>query len=195
MKNITNNNSTKHLELTLLLSLFSVVIIFAWGERVFAADNDSLFIDRKGNVGIGTNKPTTTLDVNGNIKAQALDIAKDTQVHGDLNASGTVKAEKFEGDGSLLKIGGNGNLKEALDKKFDNAGGTVSGPVTIKGKATASSFNICYCIQCKQDKTVGKLSCKRFGEWTEYSFPPKGNRHYESGCRIKIDACENIIVK
>lgn len=82
---------------------------------------DALFIDKAGNVGIGTDKPGAKLDVNGNIKTQ------------DLTATGTVEANKFEGDGSSLKVGGNESLKTALDMKVDKTGGNITGPLTING--------------------------------------------------------------
>lgn len=72
--------------LTLGLVLLAACIVLSgsllYGEGIV----DALFIDEKGNVGIGTDKPEATLDVNG-----------------ELNVSGTAKAGKFEGDGAIPK--------------------------------------------------------------------------------------------
>lgn len=64
-------NPIKIVVLFLFLSQFPIHIIFARGDLVSAAD-DTLFIDQQGNVGIGTNKPTATLEVVGKIKTQEL---------------------------------------------------------------------------------------------------------------------------
>ena len=114
---------------------------------------------------------------------------KRLKIKGDIKSAGTVDAQKFKGDGTSMRVKDYGTLKEALDKKLDKKGGAVSGPLNIKEKVTADGFNICYCIQCKQDVKTGTERCARFGEWTEYSIPPKGNHKYEGGCRIKLYIC------
>ena len=79
---------------------------------------DALFIDENGNVGIGTNQPAEKLDVNG-----------------------TVKANKFEGDGSFLKVDGSESLKKALDMKVDTTGGNITGPLAISGNVGIGTSN------------------------------------------------------
>jgi hypothetical protein len=88
---------------------------------------DALFIDKKGNVGIGTREPTTELDVSGTLKAQNAEV------------KGKVKAGTFEGDGSALKMEGVG-LKETLEKKLDKAGGKVEGSLEVNGLVRARTF-------------------------------------------------------
>lgn len=52
----------------LMSCVLSVVMVFALGGHVFAANDDALFIDTNGNVGIGTDEPQAKLTVNGRIK-------------------------------------------------------------------------------------------------------------------------------
>ena len=77
--------------------------------------DDALFIDEKGHVGIGTDQPAAALDVRGAIRADQVD------------------AGRLSGDGSKIAVGADGPLKEAIDKKFDKAGGTVTGPLNVTG--------------------------------------------------------------
>lgn len=89
----------------ILLAAFIVLTgNFLYGE----GSGDALFIDQDGNVGIGTNQPATKLDIEG-----------------------TVKAKEFRGDGTSLTVESKGNLKDALDKKLDKSGDTMTGDLTI----------------------------------------------------------------
>jgi hypothetical protein len=57
--------------------LFSLVIIFTWRSLVYAGSNDALLIDESGKVEV-----------------------QELEVKSDVNVGGTLKARKFEGDGS-----------------------------------------------------------------------------------------------
>ena len=103
--------------------LCALIIVLSTDPLYGQDSDDALFIDEKGNVGIGTNHPGAKLDVKG-----------------DINSAGTVNAEKFEGDGSALAVEGSGILKEALDKKFDKAGGKVEGSLDVNGLVRARTF-------------------------------------------------------
>lgn len=65
-----------------VLILLTFFIVRADNQPIDAESNDALFIDQKGNVGIGTNEPKAALDVNGK-----------------------VRAHELEGDGSELTVG------------------------------------------------------------------------------------------
>ena len=67
-----------------------------------AIGQDALFIDKNGNVGIGTKQPRAKLDVQGAVNAEKVDV------------QGSVNAAKFTGDGSDLKVA-NVALRKALD--------------------------------------------------------------------------------
>lgn len=166
------------------LILPAVLIVLSGGLLHGEDSSESLYIDPNGNVGIGTNKPAAKLDVNGIVEAQKLEI------NGDINSAGTVDAQKFKGDGTSMTIKDYGNLKEALDKKLDKRGGAITGSLKIDEKLSAVDFNICYSIQCRQDTTEGPVKSAKFGKWTEYSIPPKGNHRYEGGCRIRLYICK-----
>jgi hypothetical protein len=92
------------------LYLFSALSIFPWGVTAHAANDDALFIDENGKVRV------QDLEVNGNIKA------------------GEVKADKLTGDGAEMTVGKTGRLDQAIDKKLDKAGGTITGSLNVNGK-------------------------------------------------------------
>lgn len=98
-----------------IFCLLALVIVLVFGGLVYAESDDALFIDEKGNVGIGTDQPAAALDVRGAIRADQVD------------------AGRLSGDGSSISVGTDGSLKEAIDKKFDKAGGTVTGPLNVTG--------------------------------------------------------------
>jgi hypothetical protein len=75
---------------------------------------DAIFVDAQGNVGLSTSQPGARLDVRG-----------------DASVSGAVTAKGFLGDGTGLTVKGPATLQAALDAKFDKAGGTVSGALTV----------------------------------------------------------------
>jgi hypothetical protein len=80
-----------------IISLIALVVL-AGNSPHLKAVGDALFIDEKGNVGIGTNEPKDALDVNGKVRAHELEI------EGNINSAGTVKAKKIELDGSELTV-------------------------------------------------------------------------------------------
>jgi hypothetical protein len=88
---------------------------------------DAIFVDAQGNVGLST-KPAARLDVNG-----------DASVSGTVTATQTVTAKGFLGDGTGLTVNGPATLQAALDAKFDKAGGTVSGALTVAGGLTVGA--------------------------------------------------------
>jgi hypothetical protein len=114
-------------------------VVLAGGLLYGQGSGDALFIDKNGNVGIGTSEPKAELDVNGTIKAQNVDVKGKVNTQ-DLKATGTVDAQKFEGDGSALKVEGSGVLKAALDRKFDKTGGKVEGSLDVTGLVRARTF-------------------------------------------------------
>jgi hypothetical protein len=97
-----------------LISLTALLLLI--GSPALGQSGDkALFIDHNGNIGIGTDQPAAALDVRG-------------AIHADQ-----VNAGKLTGDGSDMAVGDGGPLKEAIDKKFDKAGGTVTGPLNVQG--------------------------------------------------------------
>jgi hypothetical protein len=64
-----------------VLVLLTFFIVRADNQPVDTESVDALFIDEKGNVGIGTNQPTTKLDIDGAVKAK--------EFRGDLTINGT----------------------------------------------------------------------------------------------------------
>ena len=83
--------------LTVLFILMTFIVMLAgYPFPVQGSDNDALFIDANGNVGIGTNNPEATLDVKGNLKVQGIDIDQNAKVNGDINLSGAVKAKDLD---------------------------------------------------------------------------------------------------
>ena len=56
-----------------------------------------------------------------------------------MTATQTVTAKGFLGDGTGLTVNGPATLQAALDAKFDKAGGTVSGALTVAGGLTVSA--------------------------------------------------------
>jgi hypothetical protein len=113
--------------------------VLAGGLLYGQGSGDALFIDKAGHVGIGISEPKAELDVNGTLKALDVDAKDKVNTH-DLKATGTVGAQRFEGDGSALKVEGSGVLREALDKKFDKAGGKVDGSLDVNGLVRARTF-------------------------------------------------------
>jgi hypothetical protein len=106
MKTACHRNFSKRLAsgLTLLTACIVLNASLLYGE----GSDDALFIDKQGNVGIGTSQPATKLDVEG-----------------------TVNAKEFKGDGTYLTVEREGSLKEALDKKLDKSGGTMHGDLGV----------------------------------------------------------------
>jgi len=65
------------------LTFMACSFVLTESHLVYAADGDALFIDQNGNVGIGTGQPREKLDVNG-----------------------SMRAEKYAGDGSSIGVSG-----------------------------------------------------------------------------------------
>jgi hypothetical protein len=107
-------------------ALVALAVLFM-SSLVSGDSQDALFIDKHGNVTIGTSNSSATVDVRGTVKAH-----QNVDVQGDVNATGTLKAKKLKGDGTDLTVEGK-PLKKALAEKFNKSGGTISGPITITG--------------------------------------------------------------
>ncbi len=67
---------------------------------------DKLAVTSAGNVGIGTNDPTMTLDVNGNIRSRGGDIVLNGRGGGFGNSGGAGRALVDTGDGAQVGYGG-----------------------------------------------------------------------------------------
>ena len=98
------------------------------GQPGATDSQDAIFVDAQGNVGLSTSKPAARLDVSG-----------DASVSGTVTATQTVTAKGFLGDGTGLTVNGPATLQAALDAKFDKAGGTVSGALTVAGGLTVGA--------------------------------------------------------
>ncbi len=97
--------------LSIGLILLIAFVVLNGGPLYGEGSDDALFIDRDGTVRVK-----------------------------DLKATGTVEANKFEGDGSSLKVESNRALKEALDRKLDKAGGRLEGSLDVNGLVRARTF-------------------------------------------------------
>jgi hypothetical protein len=100
------------------------------GGMLLDEQPNSVFVDKQGNVGIGTSNPGAKLDVVGG----------DVHCDGNLHTSGTVDAKRFEGDGTALTVNGPAPLQSALDKKFDKAGGEITGSLTVDTTLTVATI-------------------------------------------------------
>lgn len=90
MKHVNRKNKDlSYVSLVMIACLFSLAIIILFSGNVSAEGDYALFIDEKGNVGIGTNNPTTTLDVNGTIKAKKFNGYGTIPIGGIIMWSGT----------------------------------------------------------------------------------------------------------
>ena len=101
------------------------------------------------NVGIGTSSPTTTLDVNGNIRANTLSVT------GNINSSGNIVAVWLWGDGSnisnITSSYGNSNVVTLLANFGSNtlnttgnvtAGNLLAGNIIIPSVGNISAGNV-----------------------------------------------------
>jgi hypothetical protein len=104
------------------LILLIALVVLTGGPLFGQGSDDALFIDRDGTVRI------QDLDVKNRVNTR------------DVKATGTVEANKFEGDGSSLKLEGNRGLNEALDRKLDKAGGKLEGSLEVNGLVRAGTF-------------------------------------------------------
>jgi hypothetical protein len=99
------------------------------GQTATTDSQDAIFVDANGNVGLSISQPTARLDVSG-----------DLNVSGPVTSADTMTAKGFLGDGTALTVGGPAPLQAALDAKFDKAGGTVSGALTVAGGLTVGTI-------------------------------------------------------
>ena len=83
-----------------------------------------MYSDISGNVGIGTTSPTTTLDVNGQVKGSALCIGS------DCRSSYQVEVLYLGEDYGTLN---QSDLNTALNAKLNLSGGTMTGLLTLSG--------------------------------------------------------------
>ena len=107
--------------------------------------DDDLYVTRK--TGLGIEQPQERLEVNGKIKTT------------DLQASGTVQALSFQGDGSNLT----GVIKN-LDLAVKKTGDTMTGPLKIEDTLTVRTLQVTDTISGKIDAvniTSGTLSVER----------------------------------
>jgi hypothetical protein len=87
----TNNSKNHYFHYSnLIISLFLSVIIVMYSGQVRSESGDALYIDEKGNVGIGTNQPGAQLDVKGNIKTG--EVMADKLFTGDMEVTNVLRA-------------------------------------------------------------------------------------------------------
>ncbi|MGV3508137.1 MAG: tail fiber domain-containing protein [Sphingobacteriaceae bacterium] len=117
--------------------LFWVCSFFLLANVCFA-QTDPLYIDPSGKVGIGTNSPSTTLDVKGGLKATSMDVnggikATSMEVNGEVKATsmdvnGGIKTTSLDVNGGMKvsSLDVNGGLKATSLLVNDKVGiGTI----------------------------------------------------------------------
>jgi hypothetical protein len=108
-------------------------------------NTNRLFIDYDGNVGINDDTPSYKLDVNGTLGATgATTLGSTLTVSGDITENGNNVLTSADTTSMLmpyLRKADTASLSSRIDSKFNSAGGTISGAVTLSTTtATPSSL-------------------------------------------------------
>jgi len=137
LKSAYRHGFTRGLALGLILLAAFIVLSggLLYGEGVV----DALFIDKEGNVGIGTNQPQpgSRLDVRGTVKVQELEVAGKTNLVDAVTIEGLAKFK------NNLTVNGNVDIGTNDQKgKLEVKGATHLGDNLTVGGATALKNNL-----------------------------------------------------
>jgi len=134
---------------------------------------DVLFMDNDGSIGVGTIKPSATLDVNGSFMAESATIPT---LEGNTNVTGTLSADVLVGNSATIPtLSGNTTVTGTLsaDVLVGNSATipTLSGNTTVTGtlSANAVSANSAYIkgLLCAKEILVQLTST---ADWPDFVF-------------------------
>jgi len=169
--------------LALGLVLLAAFIVLTGSLLYGEESDDALYIDPNGNVGIGTNQlhPDVKLTVEGKIHVQ------------DLKATRTVQANEFSGSGSELTVEDGENIKKALNKKLDKAGGHITGKLSISGNVGIGTSDQEVTLEVAQNQVIkiGNAYLSSGGDYAHLAnnewFDGKKWHGKKSGTLIQLD--------
>jgi len=148
-----------------------------WSDGATAGD----IYYNSGNVGIGTNNPGQTLDVNGNVNVRGSQVRmsnSNTHFYGDS----TNAAVRMDGEFYVQNSAGTGYKNVGANDYYINTIG--------RWASSLGNSNICYCIQCRNTAgTWNSAKCASFGNWTSVSGAPLTGIDDVSYCRMRLYPC------